>query len=251
MSWFGKLLGGGLGMAFGGPLGAVVGAALGHAFVDAQAGGGRERLSPLESRQALFFSTVFAMLGKMAKADGRVSPEEIAAVERFMGDQLRLGSEARQLAITIFNEAKDDPTPFGAYVRQFGEAFADAPEMRRLLFQLLLDVALADGTLHEGEDGLLREALDPLGVPHSAYERVRGHLAPDLDPLYALLGVGAEASDEDLKRAYRKAVREYHPDTIASKGLPEEFTRFAEEKFKEINRAYETIRDHRQGAGAA
>jgi DnaJ like chaperone protein len=247
MSWFGKILGGSIGMAIGGPLGAILGAGLGHTFVDARATGptGGVRLSSQETRQAVFFTTVFAMLGKMAKADGRVSKEEIAVVERFIAERLRGDPRARELAIGIFNQAKTDPTPFEAYAQQFGDLFSDQRDVRVMLFQLLFTLAMADGTLHPAEARLLEEALGPLRLPRDLYDDLRGR-TPDVDRFYSVLGVSAEASDADVKRAYRKAARDFHPDTIVSKGLPEEFTTFAETKFKEVTEAYEKIMDHRR-----
>lgn len=246
MSWMGKIIGGGLGMVFGGPLGAVIGATLGHTFVDSQGGvGGRvANLSRAETRQMVFFATTFAMLGKMAKADGRVSKEEIQVVETFIRDRLGLTGQARDLAIKIFNEAKDKPTPFDAYARQFGDVFAQDHAMRAMFFEILYTLAMADGALHPAEDALLKQALAALRLEQSLYDDLRGKM-PALDHHYAVLGISADVSDDELKRAYRKAVQEYHPDKIVSKGLPEEFTKFAEEKFKEINASYEAIKAQR------
>ena len=242
MSWLGKIIGGGLGMALGGPLGALMGASLGHTFVDSRPGGMRgAKLSNQETKQMVFFATTFAMLGKMAKADGRVSKEEVQVVEDFIRTRLGLDQQTRRFAISIFTKGKDDRTPFAAYAKQFGEVFAHEEQVRIMLFELLCTLAMADGTLHPAEDKLLQEAMGPLRVPRHIYDRVRGREAPALAPLYAVLGISADATDGELKKAYRKACLEYHPDTIVSKGLPEEFTKFAETKFKEINHAYETL----------
>jgi DnaJ like chaperone protein len=200
----------------------------------------------VQARQAAFFTTLFAMLGKMAKADGRVSEDEVEVVERFMRENLGLSTESRRLAIRVFNEAKENDVPFEAYARQFGEMFAGAPDLRQMLYELLYSLAVADGRFHPEEDRLLREALGPLQLPGSLYDRLRGRLRiPDLDRYYALLGVQAEASDEEIKQAYRRAAREHHPDMVISRGLPEEFAQVAGEKFKEINEAYEAITRHR------
>jgi DnaJ like chaperone protein len=249
MSWIGKILGGGLGLALGGPLGAVLGATLGHTLLDSSPGAspGTRGLSGQETRQVAFFTTVFAMLGKLAKADGQVSAAEVAMVERFMVERLGLNAAARRFAVRIFNEAKDSPTPFAAYATQFGTLFAAEREVRVMLYEMLFALALADGALHPAEDRLLKEALGPLRLEAGLYESLRGQAGPNLGELYAVLGIAPDASEAELKKAYRRAAREYHPDTIVSKGLPEEFTRFAEEKFKEVNRAYETIVKHRAG----
>jgi DnaJ like chaperone protein len=246
VSWLGKILGGGLGLILGGPLGALLGAAAGHAFIDQGLSGAR--LSTTERRQTAFFVAVFAMLGKMAKADGRVSPQEIAVVEAFMRDNLRLGSDARKLGISVFNEAKTDETPFVDYARQAGKMFANEPDLCLLLFQVLYALAMADGELHPQEDRLLKEALRPLGLRASVYEDLRGgkrtRRAPGkavLAEYYEVLGISAEATDTEVKKAYRRAAREFHPDTVIAKGLPEEFVKFAEEKFKQVGAAYEAI----------
>lgn len=235
-------------MALGGPLGAIIGAGLGHTFVDQKTGfpGATAVLSTQERQQMVFFATVFAMLGKLAKADGRVSEEEIRVVEDFIRQRLSLDPRARDLAIRIFNEGKDNNVPFEQYARQFRDAFPRDERMRQMLYELLFTLALADGSLHPAEDRILQDALSDLDLDREVYDALRGRMAPDLAPLYTLLAIEESATDDEVKRAYRKAARDYHPDTLVSKGLPEEFQKFAEEKFKEVNRAYETIMEHRK-----
>ena len=105
MSWLGKMLGGSLGFVFGGPLGAILGATLGHHALDS----GR-KMSSDENRQTLFFLATFSMLGKLSKADGRVSSEEIRVVEQLMDRNLKLSAEARKFAIENLWKMKNNKT---------------------------------------------------------------------------------------------------------------------------------------------
>lgn len=241
MSWFGKIMGGGVGFMLGGPLGALVGATLGHALLDERVRIERGPLTTMEQRQAVFFTAVFAMLGKIAKADGRICAQEIAAVKTFMNDQLRLAPAAQQFAIGIFNEAKDNNTPFEEYARQFGQVFADNAPLRTMFYQVLFGVAMVDGVLHPAEEALLRAAPVHLGLHPGIFDTVRRQFGHDLSHHYAVLGLPDGADPGEVKKAYRKLATEYHPDKVVSKGLPEDFTRFAEQKFKEINESYEAI----------
>ena len=259
MSWIGKILGGGMGMLMGGPIGAVIGGAIGHLFIDSQAeaiadsesyGGNRRpvrepNFSQQEQRQAVFFASTFAMLGKMAKADGNVSQAEIRIVEAFMRDHLRLDSQARMFAINIFNRAKDDAYPYSQYATEFARHFQFDQNMRMVLFEILFDVAAADGSVHSAEQRLLEETVRYLNIPRHLFDELIARLTPSADPAYAVLGLTPEATDAELKKAYRAKVMEYHPDKIVSKGLPEEFLNLAEEKFKELNEAYEKIKKAR------
>jgi DnaJ like chaperone protein len=241
MSWFGKIMGGGVGFMLGGPLGALIGATLGHALLDEKVRVESGPMSKVEQRQAVFFTAVFAMLGKVAKADGRVCEMEIAAVRRFMSEQLRLPAAAQQFAIGVFNEAKDNDTPFEAYARQLGEVFADNPALRTMFYQVLFSVAMVDGVLHPAEEALLRAAPVHLGLHADIFDTVRRQFGHDLSHHYAVLGLENDAPLAEVKKAYRKLAAEYHPDKVVSKGLPEDFGRFAEQKFKEINESYAAI----------
>ena len=240
MSWIGKIFGGSIGLMLGGPLGAILGATIGHTMIDQKnVSGGM--FSDLERKQAIFFTAMFAMLGKMAKADGVVTRDELGVVERFMEQNLRLDSQARQFAIGIFNEAKDSDVAFEAYARQFGQVFYNEPQLRQMFYELLFMLAMADGVLHPEEDRLLKVSPGLLNLPAGVYESLKRRLVRDLAPQYAVLGVAESAADAEVKKAYRRLASEYHPDKIISQGLPEDFQQFAEEKFKEINEAYESI----------
>lgn len=244
MSWFGKIMGGSVGFMFGGPIGALIGASLGHALIDDRTRSGLAetgRLSGQEQRQAVFFTATFAMLGKMAKADGRVCESEISVVRSFMHDKLQLDGPAQQFAISIFNEAKDNSTSFEDYARQFGQVFNHEPQLRMMFYEMLFTVALADDVLHPAEERILRAAPALLGLHGDIFETVRRQFVSDLSHHYAMLGLENNAAMADVKKAYRKLVSEYHPDKVISKGLPEDFVKFAEGKFREINQAYEAI----------
>ncbi len=248
-----------MGMLMGGPVGAVIGGAIGHLFVDSQVGAVAESQRPSgsgrpvrepgftnqEQKQAVFFASTFAMLGKMAKADGKVTQVEIKIVEGFMRDHLRLDKQARMFAINIFNRAKDDAYPYSQYASEFARHFQNDQNMRMVLFEILFQVAAADGTVHHAEEHLLEETVRYLNIPHHLFEELKARLAPSADPAYVVLGLTPEATDAEVKKAYRAKVMEFHPDKIVSKGLPEEFLKFAEEKFKEVNEAYETIKKSR------
>jgi DnaJ like chaperone protein len=106
---------------------------------------------------------------------------------------------------------------------------------------VLFSVAMIDGVLHPIEEAMLRAAPGLLGLHPDIYDTVRRQFGHDLSHHYAVLGLADGADLAEVKKAYRKLAAEYHPDKVVSKGLPEDFTRFAEQKFKEINESYATI----------
>ncbi len=248
MSWFGKIVGGTIGMALGGPLGAIAGAAFGHFWDKANQiymEAGQPTLSPVEGAQMTFFVATFSMLAKLARADGQVTREEVAAIERFMQDELRLGLQSRQVAVRIFEAALHAPDSFEDYARQFYGAFHDNPQLLEFMLDILMRVAMADGRLSPEEEDLVRRAALVFGFSEQDVSRLRARFSGTDESAYHVLGLAPDASDEALKHRYRTLVKEYHPDRIAAKGLPDEFTRFAQDKFREIQTAYESIKKER------
>ncbi len=245
MGWMGKLVGGTLGFALGGPLGAVAGAVFGHAFDKNQQmeGGGRlPYLSSHEQANMTFFVAVFSMLAKVARADGHVSRAEIDTIERFMAEDLRLSPQSRNAAVGIFQTALDSPQTFEDFAGQFYEQFRYQPQILEFMLDILFRLSTADGRLTEEGESMIRSAARIFGVGEERYRRIRKSYASDVESDYAVLGVARDDSAEEIKRAYRRLVQEYHPDKIAAKGLPEEFTRFAQDKFREIQEAYEKVK---------
>lgn len=239
MSWLGKILGGGLGFMVGGPLGAILGAVVGHHAVD------KNTLSFEEERQGLFFVATFSMLGKLSKADGRVTSEEIEVVEQVMRDNLRLSPEARQFAIDIFTAAKDSSDGFEDYAHQFYEAFSEYPEVLTTLVDLLLRLAHADGVIHPEESRLMEAAVRIFRIPNEyAQLKARYSGGNDLQKSYDILGANADESLSDVKKKYRRLAMEYHPDRVQSRGVSPELAAASEERFKEIQQAFDVIERH-------
>ncbi len=194
--------------------------------------------------QGAFMVALISLAAKVAKADGRVTREEVVAFDRFLGRELGMSADDRRIAARIFNQARDSAVPASAFARQLAAIMAGQPDRLRDLLTLLLKVAAADGRLDAAEERLIRQIAADLGLGPRDYEEARALVErrDDLGSAYALLGLAPTASDDEVKRSYRRLVRDYHPDVIASKGLPEDFTRFANEKLQAINRAYERIR---------
>jgi DnaJ like chaperone protein len=113
------------------------------------------------------------------------------------------------------------------------------------MIDILFRVALADGALHMAEEQLIQSAANIFKFSNDAYLKFKSRYAPDSDKYYTILGCSKSDPDDKIKKQYRKLVRDYHPDTIASKGLPDEFVTFANDKFREIQEAYETVKKER------
>lgn len=264
MGWKGMALGGCLGSLFGGPLGAVLGAALGHQ-IERQVRG--ERRAPSRSagsaayrslsarrRSMIFCASAAAMLAKMAKADGRITRDEIDGVETAFA---RLGFTplARDYAVNVFRRAKDDAHTIYQYADEFAAA-VDSVEVRELLYEILWDVACADGTVSAAEREILRKMPRALRIRSDWYaffaqQRLGagGGRAPApqdaLRDAYAVLGAKASDPDDELKRKYRALAKKNHPDSLRAQGLPEELVGKATERMGRINAAWATVRSAR------
>lgn len=258
MGWKGMAIGGYLGSFFGGPLGAIIGAVIGHKIEGAAFGpSGRTRRRsgyrdiPEDRRSMVFCASAAAMLAKMAKADGRVTADEIAGVERAFR-RLGFSDEARSYAIDVFRKAKDDAHTIYDYAREFASA-VDAVEVRELLYELLWDVACADGTVSPAELNILQHMPRALGIRNEWYGYfasrrlggARGRARQEDDPLkaaYELLGASPSDPPDTLRRKYRELAKKNHPDALRAQGIPEGMIGRATERMSRINEAWATIR---------
>ena len=252
MGWFGKLTFGTLGLLFGGPLGAIAGAALGHMLVDKKFGipGQQTRSLPgpefgrAEQAQATYFISLFSILGKMSKIDGVVSKPEIDVVQGFI-DGLPMEEREKQFARQVFNEAKNSPYAIEDFADQLYRAIQNQPALVVSFFDLLLKIAAADGKLHPAEENALKSIKLIFRLSDRQYEDIKAAYFRDMDKHYKMLNCTAESSNEEIKSNYKKLVKDFHPDKIISKGLPEEFINFAESRFREIQESYEKIQKER------
>jgi DnaJ like chaperone protein len=247
----GKIVGGAIGFAMGGPLGAVAGAIFGHAydkgseleFKDRMIG--RPQLSEDEESQLTFFVAAFSMLAKLVQADGEISRQELDSIENIMARDLKLGVQSRNVAVNIFNTSLNSPQTFQDYAEQFYVRFHSKPQILEFMLDLLLKVSAAKGAIVEAEEELLIAAANIFRFSDSRYENIKSRYVKATDRYYSVLGCSSSDPDETIKSNYRRLAREFHPDAIASKGLPEEFTKFAQAKFREIQEAYEGIKKER------
>jgi len=249
MTWMGKVVGGAIGFALGGPLGAVAGAAFGHMFDDGSnqnlLSKNQSMLSPDERSQMAFFIASFSMLAKLIKVDGQVNEAELKSVQQFMIRDLQLNGPSRQAAEDIFNAALNTPESFESFAVQFYQYFNTQPQLLELMIDILFRVSLADGAMEANEEKLIRSAVRIFQFSDAAYYNLKSRYVSASDRYYAILGCTKNDSDAQIKSRYRSLVRDYHPDTIASKGLPEEFIKFANDKFQEIHEAYEMVKKER------
>lgn len=195
------------------------------------------------TRGEMRFRTLFLMFGKLAKTDSHVSQAEIDSIKTVM-THAELDREARKAAIEFFNEGKETRTPFRELAAEFAR-YAEEVEMRRDTLDCLVLIATADGALHEREERYLNEAVVAFGLPPNALAEALEEILPDMRKYYAILGCDPSVSDDELKRCYREKSLQYHPDRISSKDLAPDFLKFAEEKFKEIQNAYQIVTQHR------
>ena len=255
MAWWGKVIGGALGFMLGGPLGALLGVSFGHRF-DAGGASGRLGVGDQERVQAAFFTATFAVMGYIAKADGRVSRDEIAMAKQVMG-HMGLNAAQRKVAQSLFDQGKQTGFQFAEIVEQFHRECHGRTNLIRMFMEIQIQVALADGRIAPEENDILKQVAQMLGVAHADLEQlinfIRGasHGASrskqqSLDDAHKILGVDADTPLPEIRKAYRRLLSRHHPDKLVAKGLPEEMMKLANQKTHEIRTAWEQVKQARK-----
>jgi len=243
---------------FGGPLGAVFGAAFGHNFDRGLNNlGGAGFAQNVERLQTAFFTCTFSVMGHIAKADGQVSQVEIYMAEDLMR-QMNLNAQQKQVAQRLFNEGKKDDFPIGDVLQQFRMECSRQRNLMQMFLEIQVATALSDGTLHTNETRILKQAASVLGFSEQEYNvllqrmQAQKHAhsgeqsSMDIKDAYDLLGITSTASDQEVKKAYRRQMNQHHPDKLVTKGLPEEMMEMANKKVQDIKEAYEAIKASRK-----
>lgn len=193
-------------------------------------------------RPVAFTVALIALSAKMAKADGLVSMEEVEAFRRVV----EIPASEEKNVHRLFDLAKEDVAGFEAYAARIRDLADGEGVFLEDVLDGLFHIATADAFVHHLELDYLERVADIFGFDRRAYERVAArHVRLGGPDPYRVLGLGREASDEEVKRRWRRLVAENHPDVHFAKGLPHEAMALLTERLQEINKAFETIRSER------
>ncbi|MEL6618600.1 MAG: molecular chaperone DjiA [Pseudomonadota bacterium] len=199
-----------------------------------------DRLRAPPERSVAFAIAVIALGAKMAKADGQVTRDEVTAFR----EVFHIAASDEAGAARVFNLARQDVAGFDDYATRIHDMFASQPETLIDLLEGLFHIAMADGFYHPNEDAFLEEVARIFAIPERDFKALRARFVPDAVPdPYTVLGVQPGMALDDIRLAWRKLVRENHPDAMMARGVPEEAVRLAEKRMIDINRAWEDIRD--------
>ena len=237
MSFWKAGIGGKIGFSIGGPIGGILGAIIGSKLSSRDQG----KPSVKQRNQAAFFTALFACFAKIAKADGKVTREEVDKVDHFIKGRFKFPSDQRVFAIEIFNHAKDDHNSFRDYASQLASLLSSDKSALIMFYDLLFELSMADGHLDPSEENLLLEAIDIFQIDPEIFKINKKKYGASASDAYITLGVTEDMSFKDIKVAYQRKRKEFHPDTLLSKGLPDELLEKAKEKFIEIQSAFEEI----------
>ena len=237
MSFWKASIGGMIGFTIGGPIGGILGAIIGSKLGDKE----QARPSINQKNQAAFFTALFACFAKIAKADGKVTREEVDKVDHFIKERFKFPPDQRAFAIQVFNHSKDDNNSFKDYASQLSSILSNNQSALVMFYELLFELSMADGHLDPSEESILSEAIPIFGLDPDLFNLNKRKFGADISDAYAVLGVTKDMSYKEIKTAYQRKRKEFHPDALLSKGLPEELLEKAKDKFIEIQSAFEEI----------
>jgi DnaJ like chaperone protein len=239
MGRFGKWLGGGLGFVMGGPIGGLLGFLVGSMVDNTTVTS--STYSPAGSRTTpgAFGVSLLVLIAAVMKADGKVVKSELDYVKQFFVRQFGQDSAA-EAALMLKDLLKKD-IPLMDVCQQIGSNMDYSSRLQ--LLQLLFNVSLADGNMHPSELDVINRISGYLSISSTDFISIKNMFIPDTDSSYKILEIEHGASDEEVKKAYRRMAMKYHPDKVSHLG--DDYRKTAEEKFKKVNEAYEKIKKER------
>ena len=233
-SSYGKWVGGGLGWAFGGPLGAILGFVFGKMYDDMSKGKYEYGRQPGSD----FTLSLVVLTAAVMKADGKVLRSELDYVKKFF--YANFGNEAPKL-IKLLGEVLKQDVDIKQISLQIGAHLDNAAKLQ--LLHYLFGIAAADGKVDKTENEKIKEIANYMGISPSDFKSIEAMFYKDTEAAYRVLQISPDATDTEVKNAYREMAKKYHPDRVANLG--EEVRKAAEQKFQKVNEAYETIKKER------
>ena len=248
-----KIIGAYLGFLFHRPLGIIPGVIIGHAIdsgLEARMRMKRARRYAQNIAAARFnesfIRSVFGMFAKLVANNGGLNQKEKFVFDRIITEGLRLTKQGKKASITAFNDALKASRSFSSYAVEFMDLTKNDSAMINFMLDSLLALALADGELSPEEKRILSTAADIFGLPKKEEQQSLFTTSQsEAEDAYQVLGCRKTDSDSTIKQQFRRIAADYHPDRILSKDLPEDFIKFANQKFNMIKNAYETIKKER------
>lgn len=197
-----------------------------------------DRLRTPPERSVAFTIAVIALGAKMAKADGQVTRDEVTAFREVF--QIARTDEAG--AARVFNMARTDVAGYQEYAQRIRGMFDTDRQTLCYLMEGLFHIAMADGFYHPNENDFLQDVAGIFGLQPSDFRALKARFVPEAEPdPYAILGVAPGTPPAEVRKAWRKLVRECHPDRMIARGVPQEAIRLAERRMVDINRAWAEI----------
>jgi DnaJ like chaperone protein len=241
MAKFGKWIGGGLGWAVGGPIGAIFGFVVGS-IVDGsttEIQTGRPGGYSGRTTTGGYVMSLLVLVAAVMKADGKVLKSELDYVKKFMVQNF--GAASAHEAVKMLRDILKQTIPVNAVCAQIKQNMNYSARLQLLHF--LFGIAQADGHVDENERKLIETIARQMGIGNSDFESIQAMFVRNIDADYKILEIAQNASNEELKKAYRRMAMKYHPDKVSHLG--NDFQKAAKEKFQMVNRAYENIKKER------
>ncbi len=248
----------------GGPSGMLFGAAIGY-YLDKliRSVAGVEGWTQAKAQTA-FFDATFCVMGKIAKADGQVTAEEIQYAEAVM-TRMQLTDDLRTRAIECFSQGKETAFDLAQVLEPLRRALVNNASVKQMFIEIQLQAALVDGAFSQAEGRVLTQVCQLLGITQQQFEAVAERMKAEqsfhksggqgqfegsgnagLKQAYGVLGVDQKCDTKSLKMAYRKLMSQHHPDKLVARGLPDEMMQIAKQKTQEIQAAYDAIKQSRK-----
>jgi len=241
MGSYGKFIGGGLGFVLGGPIGALIGFALGSMFDGTQILTSTHTLAPNRTTEGDFKMSLLVLMACIMKADGRVDKAELAVVKKFL--VANFGEQGALEALQILKNLLDQPIDETEVATQIGQYMNYSSKLE--LLHLLFNIAYADGEVVSSELATIQRIANIFHIDRLDFESIKAPYMKqvDRDWAYKSLEIESSATDEEIKKAYRRMAMKYHPDKVNDLG--DEVKKSATEKFRSINEAYENLKKQR------
>jgi DnaJ like chaperone protein len=239
MGMFGKWLGGGLGFAMGGPIGGLLGFLVGTVIDSTTDDGPSYSGGPARTARGDFSMSLIVLVAAVMKADGKVVKSELDYVKKFFVQQF--GEESAKEALQVLKDIIKQDIPVRDICVQIGNNMDYSSRLQ--LLHLLFNICLADGTIHPKETELLEKISGAMKVGSSDFLSIKNMFIPETDSSYKILEIERSATNDEVKKAFRRMAMKYHPDKVSHLG--EEYRKSADEKFKKVNEAYDRIKKER------